>query len=483
MREMVHRALDRAKSSGASYADVRFARFNRESIATRERRVTNISSSESYGVGVRVLVDGTWGFAASRDASPESIDATVARAIAIAKANRQAQREPVTLAPVKGYKDTWQTPVTKDPFRVPLENKIDLLFGINEAALAVKGTAFCNSSLAFVKEEKIFGSTEGAEIEQILIREMPSFTVTAIDRDAGKFKTRNGLVEPMGRGWEAIEAFPWREEATRAAEQAVEKLSARSVEAGKWDLILMPSNLWLTIHESVGHPTELDRAVGHEANYAGTSFLTPDKLGTFRFGSEVVNFFADRTQPGGLATCGYDDEGVPTREWDIVRDGIFVGYQTTREQAGWIGQKESMGTSYADSWSSVQFQRMPNLSLRPGETRLKLEELIADTRKGLIAEGRASYSIDQQRYNFQFSAQVFREVRDGKITGMVEDAAYQAVTPEFWKACDAVCSEGYELGGSFFDGKGEPGQINAVSHGCTPARFRNINVLNTARSV
>lgn len=483
MRNLINRALERARSAGASYADARINRYDRQSITTRERRVTNITSAESFGVGVRVLVDGTWGFAADRNVTAESIDAVVARAIAIAKANRAAQQRPVELAPIRAYKDTWQTAVTKDPFRVPIENKIDLLLAINDAALKVKGAAFCNSSMAFVKEEKFFGSTEGSEIDQTIIRQMPSFTVTAVDREAGKFKTRNALVEPMGRGYEAIEAIPWIEEATVAAEQAVAKLSAPSIEPGKYDLILRPSNLWLTIHESVGHPTELDRAVGHEANYAGTSFLTPDKLGRFQFGSKLVNFVADRTQPGGLATCGYDDEGVPAREWDIVRDGTFVGYQTTREQTAWIGARESMGCSYGDSWSSVQFQRMPNVSLLPGKIPLTLDELIADTRRGLIAQGRASYSIDQQRYNFQFSAQLFHEVRDGKIVGLVEDAAYQAITPEFWNACDAICSEGYELGGSFFDGKGEPGQVNAVSHGCAPARFRNVNVLNTARSL
>ncbi|MGH9458240.1 MAG: TldD/PmbA family protein [Thermoanaerobaculia bacterium] len=483
MRELLHRALDAAKSKGASYADVRINRYLRQSISTREARVMNVSNSESFGIGIRVLVDGTWGFAASRQVDAKEIDRIAALAVAIAKANGRAQASPVVLAPVGSFKDTWQTPTTKDPFRIPIERKVELLLAINAAALKVKGAAFCNSSMQFVKEEKLFASTEGSEIDQTLIREMPSFTVTAVDKAAGKFKTRNSLAEPIGTGYEWIESYPWLEEAETAAEQAVMKLSAKSIEPGKYDLILAPSNLWLTIHESVGHPTELDRAMGYEANYAGTSFLTVDKLGKFRFGSEIVNFFADKTEPLGLATCGYDDDGVPTSRWDLVRDGIFVDYQTTREQAAWIGQKASHGCSYADSWGSVPFQRMPNVSLAPGKEKLTLEELIAGTKRGLLGEGRASYSIDQQRYNFQFSAQLFWEIRDGKIAGLVEDAAYQAITPEFWNSCDRICSEGWALGGSFYDGKGEPGQSNAVSHGCAPARFRNVNIINTARNV
>ncbi|HXI14612.1 MAG TPA: TldD/PmbA family protein [Thermoanaerobaculia bacterium] len=483
MRDLVKRALDTAKSKGASYADVRFARFTRQGISTREKRVTSISSSESFGVGIRVLVDGTWGFAGSSRVEPAEIDRVAAEAVAIAKANRVAQTRPVTLVPVKAFKDTWQTPLTKDPFKIPIERKVDLLLAINAEALKVKGAAFCNSSMSFAKEEKLFGSTEGSEIEQVIIRSNPSFTVTAVDRAAGKFKTRNTLAEPMGAGWEYIESWPWLEEANKAAEQAVQKLTAKSVEPGKYDLILLPSNLWLTIHESIGHPTELDRALGYEANYAGTSFLTPEKLGKFQLGSRIVNFVADRTQRDGLATAGYDDDGVPTTEWDLVKDGIFVDYQITREQAAWIKRDRSYATSYADSWASVPFQRMPNVSLRPGKEKLALEELIAGTKKGLMAAGRSSYSIDQQRYNFQFSAQLFWEIRDGKVVGLIEDAAYQAITPEFWNSCDAIASEGYELGGSFNDGKGEPGQSNAVSHGCTPTRFRNINILNTARKV
>jgi len=483
MRELARRALDAARSKGAGYADVRIARFLRQSINTREQRVMNISNSESFGVGVRALVDGTWGFAAVSRVEPEGVDKAAARAVAIAKANRVAQARPVVLAKVAAYKDAWQTPVVKDPFKIPVERKVDLLLAINREALKVKGAAFCNSSMFFVKEEKLFASTEGSEIEQEIIRVLPSFTVTAVDKAAGKFRTRSSLAEPTGTGYEYIERWPWMEEAGKAAEQAVAKLTAKSVSPGKYDLILAPSNLWLTIHESVGHPTELDRALGYEANYAGTSFLTTEKLGKLRFGSPIVNFVADRTQPEALATCGYDDDGVPTGEWDLVKDGVFVDYQTTREQAGWIGHDLSYGCAYADSWSSVPFQRMPNVSLRRGKEKLTLEELIADTKQGIFIEGNSSYSIDQQRYNFQFSGELFWEIQDGKVAGMLEDVAYQAITTDFWNACDRICSEGYALGGSFFDGKGEPGQSNAVSHGCAPARFRQINVLNTARTV
>jgi TldD protein len=255
------------------------------------------------------------------------------------------------------------------------------------------------------------------------------------------------------------------------------------VEPGSRDLVLHPSNLWLTIHESVGHPTELDRAIGMEANYAGTSFLTPDKRGSFKFGSDIVNLVADKTQDKALATCGFDDEGVPTKRWHLIKDGIFVDYQTTREQAHILGHKESHGCSYAQSWADVPFQRMPNVSLEPGKKPLTLSQLIADTEDAILIKGRGSYSIDHQRYNFQFGGQTYYEIKNGKIAGMLKDVAYQARTPDFWNSCDAICSaEEYVLGGSFNDGKGEPGQSNAVSHGCPPARFRKINILNTGKS-
>jgi TldD protein len=264
----------------------------------------------------------------------------------------------------------------------------------------------------------------------------------------------------------------------------VAKHSAPSVEPGVRDLILHPTHLWLTIHESIGHPTELDRAMGLEANFAGTSFLTPDKLGSFRVGSDIVTFHAEKTHPGSLATTGYDDDGVAAMEWPLVEKGVFVDYQTTRDQAAWIGRDRSYGTSYAESWGSVAFQRMPNVNLVPGPQPLSLDELIADTEDGILIKGRGSYSIDHQRYNFQFGGQLFYEIKNGKVARMINDVAYQARTPDFWQACDAICDEReYDVGGSFSDGKGEPVQSNPVSHGCSPARFRRINVLNTKRSV
>jgi len=336
----------------------------------------------------------------------------------------------------------------------------------------------------FVREHKLFASTEGSTIEQTLHRCDPGFVVTAIDEKKGSFQRRAALTDPRALGYEYIEEFDWIGEARQAGEDAVAKHSAPSVEPGVRDLILHPTHLWLTIHESIGHPTELDRAMGLEANYAGTSFLTVDKLGSYRIGSEIVTLHGEKTHPGSLATTGYDDDGVATTEWPLVERGIFVDYQTTRDQAAWIGRDRSYATSYAASWGAVAFQRMPNVNLLPGTAPLSLEQLIADTEDAILIKGRGSYSIDHQRYNFQFGGQVFYEVKNGKVTRMLNDVAYQSRTPEFWQACDAICDESeYYVGGSMNDGKGEPGQSNPVSHGCSPARFRKINVLNTKRSV
>lgn len=484
LKSLADVALETAKSNGASYADIRINRYENQSISTREKRVMNLSNSESYGFGVRVLAFGTWGFAASNVVTKEELKKVTLNALAIAKANSVLRKEPIQLAPVKAYVDSWKTPVKKNPFDVSLKEKADYLLNLNAEALKVKGASFCNSSMAFVREQKYFTSTEGSSINQEIIRTDPSFTVTAVDTINRQFQTRSTYAAPMSKGYEYFSEYPFMEEVQQAAEDAVAKLSAKSVEPGKTDLILHPTNLWLTIHESVGHPTELDRALGYEANYAGTSFLTLDKLGKLKFGSDIVNLVADKTQSGALATCGYDDEGEKTKEWYLIKDGLFVDYQTIRDQAHIIGRKESHGCCHADSWASVPFQRMPNVSLEPGKKPLTFDQLVGDTEDAILIRGNGSFSIDHQRYNFQFSGQTFWEIKNGKIIGMLKDVAYQSRTPDFWNSCDAICSKDeYWLGGAMNDGKGEPGQSNAVSHGCAPARFRKVNILNTRAEV
>lgn len=483
LRALAGIALDAARAAGASYADCRIADYRTQSIGTREARVTGIQGGETRGFGVRVLVDGTWGFAASRTIARDELAEVARRAVRIARANAKLQLEPVELAPNPAHVAVWNTPIRRDPFEVELDEKIERLLSINAAALAIDGVSFCSSRMMFVREHKLFASTEGAAIEQTLHRLNPSFTVTSVDREKG-FETRNSYTSPQGMGYEYVEDYPWIEDVRQAGKDAVAKHDAPSVEPGERDLVLHPSHLWLTIHESVGHPTEYDRALGMEANYAGTSFLTPDKLGHFRFADESVSFVAEKTHPRSLATCGYDDDGVATTEWPLVKDGIFVDYQITREQAPRLGRPASYGCSYAQSWRDVPFQRMPNVNLVPGEKRLSFDDLVADTEDAILILGRGSYSIDHQRYNFQFGGQAAYEVKDGRVGRMLKDVAYQARTPDFWNAVDGICSEDeYWVGGSFYDGKGEPGQSNGVSHGCPPARFRRINVLNTAREV
>jgi TldD protein len=346
----------------------------------------------------------------------------------------------------------------------------------------------------FMKEEKTLATTDGSFIVQTVIRSAPNLTVTAVDTQRGDFQTRQANdVQPRGLGYEHILDARFVENAPRWAEEAVQKLSAKPVEVGRYDLILHPTHLWLTIHESIGHPTELDRAMGYEANYAGTSFLAPPDqfLGKFRYGPDFMNVQGNRSEHGSLSQIGWDDEGVKPDDFMIVKDGIFNDYQTTREQAMWLdwwyksqGQEtRSHGCSYAQSWADVQFQRMPNVSLMPGEQDHTWEDLIAATDRGIAIVGEGSFSIDQQRYNAQFGGQVFYEVRGGRIVGMLKDVAYQMRTPEFWNAMDMIGGRrSYILGGAMNDGKGQPSQSNAVSHGCPPTRHRQINVINTGRT-
>jgi TldD protein len=477
-------ALSAARQAGATYADIRIADYRTQALRAREGRITTVSDDTSSGFGVRVIAEGTWGFSASALLDEDEVVAVARRAVTLAKQNAMLQREPVRLAPGERHVAIWNMPLRRDAFAVPLEEKVERLLSINAIALRQPGINFVDSQMAFVREHKYFASSEGARIEQTLQRSNPSFTVTAVDDKKGGFETRASYADPRALGYEYIEDYPWEDDVRQAAEDARAKHSAPSVVAGKRDLILHPTHLWLTIHESLGHSTELDRALGFEANYAGTSFLTPDKLRAFRIGSALVNVVAEKTAPGSLATVAYDDDGEQTHEWPLIEQGEFVGYQHTRDQAHWLNEPRGHACSYAQSWKDVPFQRMPNVNLLPGKTRLSLDQLIASTDDAILIKGRSSYSIDHQRYNFQFSGQTAWQVKGGRITNMLKDVAYQSSTPAFWAACDALCSqEEYYVGGSFFDGKGQPSQSNAVSHGCVPARFRQIDVLNTARKV
>ena len=495
-------ALNTARMHGASYADVRIGRYLNQFIITREDKVQNIVNTESFGVGVRVIANGTWGFGSTSTVTPDGIKTATENAVGIAKANAKFQEEPVKLAPVRSYGQVaWQTPMEKNWVEVPINEKVDLLMEVNAAAMEA-GAQFVNSFLFLVNEQKYFASTEGSYIDQDVHRIWPNFNVTGIDKETGKFQNLSAGSSPMGRGWEYLEAGPgdkiqgpvtlYRnrydmiEDARQMGKAVGEKMAAKSVEPGKWDLVLDPSHLWLTIHENVGHPLELDRVLGYEANYAGTSFATLDKWESksFAYGNDKVNLFADKIQAYSLGAVGWDDEGVQCKRWDLVKDGVLVDYQKIRDQAHILGQTESDGCCYSQSWADVQFQRMPNVSLAPGKEELSVADLIKDVEKGIYIIGNGSYSIDQQRYNFQFGGQLFYEIQNGEIVGMLRDVAYQANTQEFWNSTAAICDDrDYRLGGSFFDGKGQPPQVSAVSHGSSTTRFNGINVINTERKI
>ncbi|WP_047247276.1 TldD/PmbA family protein [Maribacter thermophilus] len=503
-KRMADVALNTAKSLGATYADARIGRYLNQYVFTREDKVQNVVNTESFGIGIRVIANGTWGFASTNSVTEDGIKKATQQAVAIAKANSKIQKEPVKLAPVPSYGEvSWKTPIKKDFKEVPVSEKVDLLLSANAAAME-SGANFVNSALFMVNEQKYFASTDGSYIDQDVHRIWPTFSVTAVDRGAGKFKTRQAMSAPMGMGYEYMDglasekkegpagitlyskSYDIVEDAVQAAKQAKEMLTAKSVDPGKYDLVLEPNHLGLTIHESVGHPLELDRVLGYEANYAGTSFATLDKWksGNFNYGSEIVNLVADKTQVGSLGAVGYDDEGVKCKKWDLVRNGTLVNYQAIRDQVNILGQNESHGCCYAQSWNDVQFQRMPNVSLEPGKEKYSIAEMIKDVEKGIYIAGRGSYSIDQQRYNFQFGGTIFYEIKNGEIVGMLNDVAYQSNTQEFWNSCVKICDENdYRLFGSFFDGKGQPSQVSAVSHGSATSRFNDINVINTGRSI
>jgi TldD protein len=496
-RDLAFVALDAARAAGASYADVRVSRNRSQSVTTREQQITGLADNETMGMGIRVIAGGSWGFVATNLLTRDEVASAARQAVAQARANAVAQLRPVELAPAEVHRDgQWGSPVGIDPFEIAIEDKVSLLFAANQAALDVRGARFVNASFSFLREDKFFANSEGTVTNQTIYRTTPNVSVTAVAEDGSDFQSRASTdIAPRGLGWEHVLDSDLIGNAPRWAEEAVEKLSARSVEPGRYDLVLLPTHLWLTIHESIAHPTELDRVFGYEANYAGTSFIYPpeDFLGRFRYGPEIMNVQGERTSPGGLSTVGFDDEGVRPRDYLIVRDGVLNDLQTTREQVPWLadwyrqsGQPVvSHGCSYAQSWADVQFQRMPNVNLLPHPDRdVPLDELIEGVENGILIDGNGSFSIDQQRYNAQFTGQVFREIRNGRVGGMLKDVAYQFRTPEFWNSMDLIGGPStYWVGGANNDGKGQPSQVNAVSHGCVPTRHRQIDVINTGRSV
>jgi TldD protein len=482
-------AIGEAKKQGATYADLRIGRYRNQFSGYRlspERgsnitdEVPFVTDQNSFGFGVRVIVNGQWGFAASPLVTADEIRRITREAVTVAKANAAAQAAPIQLAPVKAYHDRWTSKFEKDPFAISMDEKLEL---IHSATLSIKKdpkvfSAF--GALGFQSEDKYFASSEGSSIQQYVVRVYPLLNAVAVDFRNGTSRTRNYTVEPQTAGWEAIAKANLGENAPRIRAEVLEHLAAPPVRPGKKDLVLLPSHLWLTIHESIGHSTELDRALGYEANFAGTSFVTTEKMGTFSFGSELINVFGDRTIDRGLSTMKYDDDGVLTTKFPIIEKGVFKHYQTIRDQAHLIGESESRGCCYADSWSSVPFQRMPNVWLGPGPATVTPDDLISGVDDGILIEGDGSFSIDQQRYNFQFGGDAFWEIKGGKKRGMLSRVAYQAKTTDFWHACDGISGPSYwQQFGAPSDGKGEPEQVNAVSHGCSPSRFRQINVLLT----
>ncbi|HET9327809.1 MAG TPA: TldD/PmbA family protein [Candidatus Eisenbacteria bacterium] len=488
-------ALDRAKKLGCTYADIRINRYRNQIVSLRTspdrasgttsgkvNHVPSVIESESFGFGVRVIHSGAWGFAASPAVHRDQIGKIAAQATSIAKANSALRRRPVQLAPVPAYQDRYVTPFQRNPFDVPIEEKLDYLQRSNAAAKKVSGVSTVNASMWFRTEDKYYASTDGSYIQQLIVQTAPSMSATAVDLSSRKTKTRNFQVQPVTGGYEHIERCKMVDQAGRVGAEAVEHLAAPSVSPGVKDLILLPSHLCLTIHESIGHSTELDRALGYEANYAGTSFLAPpaEKMGKFQFGSKLVNVQGDRTLPQAMSTVGYDDDGVKATSWPMIQEGVFMAYQTIRDQAHLVGEKASRGCCYAESFDHIPFQRMPNVWLKAGPDGTSLDDLIGQVEDGVLIDGRGSYSIDQQRYNFQFGGDAFWEIKGGKKTRMIADVAYQSRTQDFWNACAAIADQRFwENYGLTNDGKGQPSQANAMSHGCAPALFRRINVLRT----
>lgn len=493
-RSLGDAALARAQALGASHADFRFERVRYQTLLVRDGALQGANDTEDLGFAVRVIHGGAWGFASGVVLTADEAVQVAETAVAVARVAAKMTSRPVELADEPVHADaTWISSYLVNPLDVPVREKADLLIDWTDRLRRGAAVDHASAHLLQVQENKYYADLAGTRTTQQRVRLHPGFEAMGTGADA--FDSMASIAPPVGRGWEYLDkgvggtdSWDWDAEIEEVPELLAEKLKAPSVEAGGYDLVIHPSNLWLTIHESIGHATELDRALGYEANYAGTSFATPDLLGTLQYGSPVMNVTGDRTHPHGLATIGYDDEGVETQRWDIVRDGVLVGYQLDRSMGrmhpGLAGPDfpggRSNGCAYADSPGHIPIQRMANVSLLPAADGPSTEELIGRVERGLYVVGDKSWSIDMQRFNFQFTGQRFYKIAEGELVGQVRDAAYQATTTEFWGSMEAVGGpETWVLGGAFNCGKAQPGQVASVSHGCPTALFRDVRILNT----
>ncbi len=477
-------ALTRARELGASHADFRFERVRYQHLGVRDGVLQGASDAEDLGFAVRVIHRGSWGFASGVILTSEEAVAVAERAVAVAEVASEMTSSPVEIADEPVHDDvTWISSYDVNPLEVPTSEKAALLIDWTNRLRTGAAVDHATAHLQQVQENKYYADLTGTRTTQQRVRIQPGFE--AMGSGADTFDSMASIAPPVGRGWEYLTdgSYDWDDEIEQVPELLAEKLKAPSIEAGTYDLVIHPSNLWLTIHESIGHATELDRALGYEANYAGTSFATYDQLGTLQYGSPIMNVTGDRTVEHGLSTIGYDDEGVQTQSWDIVKNGVLVGYQLDRAMGRMkpeLNSGRSNGCAYADSSGHIPIQRMANVSLQPAADGPSTDELIGRVERGLYVVGDKSWSIDMQRFNFQFTGQRFYKIADGELVGQVRDAAYQATTTEFWNSMEAVGGpDTWVLGGAFNCGKAQPGQVAAVSHGCPTSLFREVRILNT----
>jgi TldD protein len=477
-RDLAHRAIDTARTRGASYADARFVRRQVEDAFVKNGHLDTIDRTDTFGFGVRVVADGAWGFAASQVVAPAEVDRVAALAVEVAKASAIAKEREVELAPVAPQRGTYRTKIQVDPFSISLDDRVGLLVAAEAAMRTVPGLRTTRANYEIWREDKLFVSTEGSDIEQTIFECGCGISAEAVgdgELQIRSYPAAGGRTQNQA-GWEFVTKWDLVAHAPLVAEQAVALLTAKPCPQDvRTTVVIGDAQLMLQVHESCGHPIELDRALGTEAAFAGTSFLTTDRLGTFRYGSDKVSMRIDSTSPGGLGTFGWDDEGVPASEGWAVKDGIFVGYLMSRETAAALG-KASNGTMRASGWSRIPLIRMTNVSLMPGDAGT-LEDLIADTDDGIYMETNRSWSIDDKRLNFQFGTQIAWEIAGGKLGAMLRNPTYTGITPEFWGSCDAVCSPSeWKMWGTPNCGKGQPGQTGHTGHGAAPARFRNVRV-------